>query len=154
MITLSGYYQDHDPDHSTLPSFHKHRFPSPSPTDIPKWLPHMSHLAHTYPASEISAKYTEGNEVIHPIRAILRRSDGEALRRKVQAMQDPNFQLKISIHDCLAARLITAMNTLQTNAVQKFTNVAGVSVLFFLHIISTLMYVQGILSTALGFCVH
>ncbi|KAE9407097.1 hypothetical protein BT96DRAFT_851095 [Gymnopus androsaceus JB14] len=125
MITLSGYYQNYGPDHSLLPSFHKHRFPNPSPTDIPKWLSHMSHLAHTYPASEIGAKYTEANGVLHPIRAIVRRSDAEVLRRKVQAMQDPNSQLKISIHDCLAASFITAINSIQANAIQRFLNVAG-----------------------------
>ncbi|KAE9407026.1 hypothetical protein BT96DRAFT_986978 [Gymnopus androsaceus JB14] len=125
MITLSGCYQDYGPDHISPPSFHKHRFPNPSPTDIPEWLPHMSHLAHTYPASEIGAKYTEGNEVVHPIRVIVRRSDAEVLRRKVQAMQDSNSQLKISIHDCLAACFITAINSIQTNAVRRFTNVAG-----------------------------
>lgn len=127
MNILSGYYQNNNPDYSSLPSFRKHLFPKPSQTDILKWLPHMSHLAHTYPASEINAKYTEGNEVIHPIRAIVRRSDAEALRRNVQAMQDSNFQSKISVHDCLAACFITAINSLQTDAVRRFTNVAGVS---------------------------
>lgn len=129
MNLLSGYYQNKNNliYNNSLPSFRKHLFPKPSQADILKWLPHMSHLVYTYPASEINAKYTEGNEVIHPIRAIIRHSDAEALRRNIQAMQDPNFQLKISVHDCLAACFITAINSLQTDAVQRFTNVAGVS---------------------------
>ncbi|KAF9070368.1 hypothetical protein BDP27DRAFT_623163 [Rhodocollybia butyracea] len=128
MNTLSRYYQGHDIDHGSLPSFKKHRFPTPSVDDFPRWLPYMSHLAHTYSSTEIQDKYAEGNEVIIPIRAIIRRSEAEILRGRVRRMLGPDSKLEISIQDCLTACFVVATNNLQTNTVlgvRRITNAAG-----------------------------
>ncbi|KAF5391838.1 hypothetical protein D9757_001671 [Collybiopsis confluens] len=125
MIALSDGYQGLTSDSSTHPTFRKYHFPEPDQMKISKWLPHMSHLAHTYPASEIGAKYTEGGEVIVPIRAIIRRTDADALRKKMHSMLDINSKVQLSIQDCLTATIVTTINSVQPNTVQKVTNVAG-----------------------------
>ena len=126
MTTLSDYYQDSEPESDSLPTFRKHRFSEPLPVDISTWLPHMSHLAHTYSASEIGAKYNEGDEVVIPIRAIIRRSEAEVLRTKMQATLNPDSVVRLSVQDCLTAIFVSAINSLRPNAVSRVTNAAGV----------------------------
>ncbi|KIK63778.1 hypothetical protein GYMLUDRAFT_259462 [Collybiopsis luxurians FD-317 M1] len=125
MITLSDCYQGSEPESNSLPTFRKHRFSEPLSMDIPTWLPHMSHLAHTYSASEIGAKYTEGDEVVIPIRAMIRRSEADVLRTKIQATLNPDSMVRLSIQDCLTAIIVSAINSLRPNAVSRVTNAAG-----------------------------
>ncbi|KAJ3775585.1 hypothetical protein FB446DRAFT_724692 [Lentinula raphanica] len=125
LTTFSEYYEGHEPDIGSLPVFKKHHFSDPSPAEIQKWLPHMSHLACTYSAAEIQVKYNEGNEPTVPIRAIIKRSDAEAIRRRAQAEQNSNRGLTISLQDALSATVVAAINRSYPNSVRRVTNAAG-----------------------------
>jgi hypothetical protein len=125
MRSLSQIYQN-QPLLDPVPKFSKHSFDVPKPTaeEIAQQTPTMSHLACTYPPSEIGKKYAERNEGMVPIRVRWSVGVVEKLLGWVRGLE--GSKVSLTRQDCITACVAVVLNLCRKDSVKKITNAAVV----------------------------